>query len=208
MYSTVGSATEIVNLALHHLGHEPVGTLNDITKGGTLARADYGPTRDALMRGFTWNFAITRVAISAAADAPVWGYAYKYALPQDCLRLLELESDAFYEWKVEGNYVLTDITSPANARYIKRSLAVGEYDPFFVQALAARLAMMWVEPLSKSTTLAKQMGEMFVQILREAVSADSIEGTSEVIDASDWLQARVTGTVAPLARLQGDPQPL
>lgn len=204
----VTTETGIVNVALLHLGHAEILSFEDATKPGQLARATYELHRDALLRGFTWNFAIKRTTLtSSVLPDDVWGYEYAYNKPPDCLRVVQVNYDRDIPWAVEGQQIVTNIEPPMELRYIQRRTDVGNYDPFFIQALAARLAAFWAEPLGKASTLQETMVKLFAQVMAEAVSCDSVEKTPEVIDASSWLLSRI-GSTTRYAKLEGDPQPL
>ena len=188
----ITSETGIVNLALLHLGHREILSFQDDTKEGQLARASYASHRDAMLRGFTWNFAIHRAELSSTTlPVGAWGYDYAYTKPANSMRIVRINNDRDVSWAVEGQLIVTDLPPPLQIKYIRNDVAVGHYDPFFVQALAARCAAFWAEPLGKASTLQEAMAKLFAETLREAASADSVEKTPEVIDASEWLLSRI-----------------
>ncbi|TAJ26825.1 MAG: hypothetical protein EPO67_17950, partial [Reyranella sp.] len=85
---------DLCNRALSRLGTR--ATIAAFSENSTEARTVsiwYAATRDALLRAHDWNFARRRVAL-AELGAPASGWAYRFALPADCLRLLRLESVA------------------------------------------------------------------------------------------------------------------
>jgi len=188
----ITSEVKIVNLALLHLGHQEILAFEDQTKEGQLARSTYFSHRDSLLRGFTWNFALKRTTLTQRTVADEeWGYDYAYNKPANCLRVVRIDQDRDVAWAVEGQSIVTDLPPPLKIKYIRSDVAVGHYDAFFVQALAAKLAAFWAEPLGKASTLQETMAKLFAQVLGEAVSVDSVEKTPEVIDASEWLLSRI-----------------
>ena len=206
--ATVQSDIEVANIALNMLGHITMGAETDKTKEGQLFRSMYYPARDALLRSFTWNFAIRRDSISKLSSTPEFRFAYEYPSPTDMLRLLEIFGDTNVEvqWRVEGAKILCDLSSPIKIRYITKVESPGLYDAFFIQSLAAKLAFQWAEPLSKTSTLQKMMAEVFKETLAEAVSCDSVEKTPETIQAATWITARyVEGSFPRYASGSGVP---
>lgn len=111
--SPVTSPVEIVNLALTgHLGARPLSSLDqaDDPEGpdaAKLMRLLYANVRDELLTLQPWHFATRRVALALLADAPLYGYAHAYQLPQGgtpaqvtdpvppayCLRVLDTNLD-------------------------------------------------------------------------------------------------------------------
>lgn len=206
--ATVQSDIEVANLALVLLGSSSTLTApEDPGKAGLLYRVSYVPARDALMRGFTWNFATHRDSRSVISETPAWGFDYYYELPGDCLRLVKIDGDEDpdTDWVVEGRRVLCNFDSPINIKYLRRITQPGLYDPLFVQALAAKLAYQWCTPLNRSASLLKLMAENFSEALRVAASCDSVEKTPEVIQATTWISSRWTGTAIRYAKGEGQP---
>ena len=86
------SDIDICNRALSRLGTR--ATIAALSENSTEARTAaiwYATTRDALLRAADWNFARRRVALAELGTPPT-GWAFRYALPTDCLRLLRLAS--------------------------------------------------------------------------------------------------------------------
>jgi len=194
----------IVNLALHHLGNEPITSFDDQGKPGELARNSYAIHRDVLIRAFTWNCFVHRVSLSAAAESPLYQFANAYDMPSDWMRTLHVNGQAYDDWNVEGRTLVTNAPSPIMMKYL-RLTDVSTWDVMFKSCLAAKLAMYWSEPIVKSSTLTQAMTTLFVEELKQAISTDSIEKVGTVIIADDWLIARATGSSVRLAT--GVPQP-
>jgi hypothetical protein len=186
---SVHSEIEVVNQAFELLGHKTILDFEEESPEAVLAKSTYPTERDAALRSFTWNFAIHRDQLSADSVGPSWEYQYAYTIPDSCLRVLECNGDVWRPWRVEGLKIVTDIESPLQIRYIQRVANVGSYDPMFVKVLAARCAVLWVERLSRSSTLRTDITAYLSEVLKEAASSDSVEKTPEVIRADTWLNA-------------------
>ena len=66
----------------------------------------------------------------------------------------------------------------------------GEMEATFREALAARLAMEWAEPLSQTSTVGEQMASLYRNKLQVARVADGQEDRIKSIHAPDFIDAR------------------
>ena len=180
---------DVINAALSKLGEQALLAITDVSPAGRLANRTYADLRDALLREFPWNFAIKRASLAADAEAPEWGYAFKYNLPGGCLRLIELNNCGDEDWRNEGRTIVTDMTAPLQIRYVK-NVSVDEMDATFREALASRLAMEWAEPLTQATTVVNSMATLYRNKLQVARVADGQEDRTRTIDAPDFIDAR------------------
>ena len=98
-------ATEvsICSNALRRLGDSPIASLTEDSERARLCNAFYEPSRDAILRSHTWNFAINRANLAKLSTSPAFEYANQFALPTDpfCLRVLKMEFED-YEFKIEN----------------------------------------------------------------------------------------------------------
>ncbi len=180
---------DIINAALSKLGEQALLARSDQSPPGRLANRTYDDIRDALLRESPWNFATKRASLAADAVAPVWGFARQYTLPANTLRLISINNDADEDWRLEAGKVVTDMTAPLEIIYIQL-VSEGDMDPTFREALAARLAMEWAEPLSQTTSVANSMATLYKNKLQVARVADGQEDRQRVIDAPDFISAR------------------
>lgn len=191
------SAVQIVNRALHALGHKPITAFEDDAKAARLATRDYDTIRDAVLQAHPWNFAIRRKSLAAATEAPDWGFERAFDFPADpyCLRVLAVsgEDPESGRWVVEGRQILTDFNAPLPIRYVARVTDVGLYTPLFVEALAARLAWDWAEMIPGTNSKAQLAKDWYERKLSEARSIDGQEGSVEVIEAYGWVDSRFQG---------------
>ena len=190
-------ATEvsICSNALRRLGDSPITSLTEDSERGRLCNAFYEPSRDAILRSHTWNFAINRANLAKLSTAPAFEYANQFALPTDpfCLRVLKMEFEDF-EFKIEnlagqGRVLLTD-EGEAKITYIARVTDPSLFDSMFVDTLTAKLAVDLAYPVTNSTTLQAQMQKLFERKLSEARSLDSTEGTTDSIISTVFTDFR------------------
>ena len=183
------TSTNIVNLALRSLGVARITSLSDSSEQARVMNDLYEHIRDEMIEIHPWNFAIVYSdSLAENDDAPEFDYDYSYALPSDCLRVIELE-DAEDEFKVVGDNLYTDTESP-KIRYISLVTTTGNYSKSFVTAFAARLAAEACYALTKSQTLADRKWKEYEEKLAQAKSSDSQEGTVTKIENCSWIDDR------------------
>lgn len=191
----MASETEICNLALMRLGSGPVESLDENSKKAIALRNCFPLVRDIVLRGHPWNFAIQRATLAQISTPPIFGYAYAYQLPADCLRALGLVNtegtlDPSLTYEIQGTQLLTDEIS-AGIKYIRQVTAPGQFDAAFCSALASRLASEVAYHLTGSAAMKKQMMDEYKEELREARSIDAQENPAEVYETNDWMDARI-----------------
>lgn len=190
------SATEIANLALSKLGPGG-GYLTDLDTDATVAaealRRVYVGIRDEVLESGSWDFATKRASIAVDVTAPTWGYAYRYALPSDFLRLRAILGFAVLAgaaYTIEDGYILTDIETPLKIRYIARVTVTTKFSPTFVAALAARLADEVCETITKSTARRERLQLEYRAKLMEARRADGRGRAPTPPPEGSWNDAR------------------
>jgi hypothetical protein len=151
--------TEIVNLALNHIGEPPIMDITD--KNNSTARAAnvvYASTLREVARDHEWNCLKTRIQLSKNAVAPDFGFTNQFIIPSDFIRLLRLNgrdikgvSDAYeieYSKNIGAIALLTDADT-AKIQYIAEIMDATQYDDLLVETLAVYLA-------SKLATIIRQ----------------------------------------------------
>lgn len=190
------SKVAICNSALAKVGASRISSLDDDTKEARLCKELLPLCCRDLLRSHPWNFAIVRVAVAASVTTPVFGYSYKFDLPEDCLRVLNVDAEfsdedgAHYAWKVERRSLLVN-DSTISIKYLQDVSDSPElFDPCFVETLAFRLASDLAFPLSQSTALASRMDQQYRAALTFARTYDAQEGSSDRFSADQWLDSR------------------
>jgi len=191
----------VINLALSHLGIDPILSIDDPGKPAQLARLSYDTIRDLMLRAFTWNFAIDRRAMVSALPAPAYEWAFAYNLSDEILRVLDVYNSRDEDWKVEGRRIVTNQSSPIFVKSILRAIVIEDWDPMFVMALSYRCSLTWAENLSRQASVTETQTRLYIETMREAISTDSLEMREEVFDVSDWIIARSFGSETRLAVL-------
>lgn len=185
------SVVAICNRALDMLGAEPVTSLDDNSKAARLCARNYEPVRDAVLRAYPWNAAVRRAALAALAEAPAWGYARQFQLPEGpspepCLRLLAIDGETEFglRYKIEGRRVLTDEAAPLNILYIARIDDPAVLDPQLADVIATRLAADLSYSLTASAALGQTLMDIYQAKLNEARITDADEGSPDELVAA------------------------
>lgn len=183
------TSTNIANLALHSLGVSRITSLSDDSEQARVLNDIYEHIRDEMMEIHPWNFSIVYSdSLAQNDDDPNFDYDYSYALPSDCLRVIELE-DAEDNFKVVGDNLYTDTSSP-KIKYISLVTTTGNFSKSFVTALAARLAAEACYALTNDKVLARDKWAEYEKKLTQARSSDGQEGTIDKIDDFSWIADR------------------
>ena len=197
----MSSSVDIANSALIKLGEATIVTLDDPGVAGRTMKAQYDIKRKELLRRYPWNFGIKRSALAPDATAPAFGFANRFLVPNDCIKFLGLfdDSDAGYRvnysgtripYKLEGGYILSD-ENPLYVFYVKDVTDVSLFDPMFFEALAWKLAIEGGLAITNDGDRVAAAVSGYKEIIKEAKSADAMEGTPEVLMATEWLDSRM-----------------
>lgn len=189
------SDIELINRSLALLGIESITSLSDNSKQASVARVLFNDTRAAVFRSHPWNCLTRRASLPKDVTAPVYGYANRFVLPADFLRLLEVEDPTQTLFQLERRHILSD-EGVMRVKYTALITDVTQYDTLLVDTLAARIAADLAQPLLQSTSAMEQMWQMYELKLREAKFVDAQEQMQDVLDADYWLESR-QGVIRP-----------
>lgn len=198
-YSDVG----IVNLAAVIMGQQRISDFGEASKLARLANEHYTTIRDALLRSYVWSFATKRQSLPASGTAPEYGYAYKFPLPSDNLRLLQVGE--FYvgpdlsdyrnadtsEYKLESKHILSNQSGPLKIRYIRRVEDPNEFDAAFVPMLAAKLAKIWAKAMTDSNSVQNRADAEFESAKSDAIRANAFENPPVPVADDTWVLSRL-----------------
>lgn len=99
--------------------------------------------------------------------APAFGWGYRFTLPTDCLRVLEVndseQGDNRSPWIIEGDFLLTN-QDTCNLVYIAKITDVAKFDPLFVDAFALSLAVRLTESIRGATAKTEQLTAQYERI--------------------------------------------
>jgi hypothetical protein len=155
----MASDVDICNLALSHFGQD-ANVTSIVTPDGPDAehcKRFYPIARDEMLEEFDWSFARKRGTLAAVTnDRDDW--AYKFALPSDCLKERRALPEGYadnladlIECEREGDYLYTN-EEVTTLVYTKRLTDTTKFSPLFVTALSWRLASYLVGPITKDVS--------------------------------------------------------
>jgi len=190
----MASVVEICNRALQHLGESGIASLSETNKKARECNTAYEPTRDAMLRKYRWNFAITRAELAADVTGPIGDDAPDnyFTLPSDFLRLLP-PNDARLDWAIEGRKIATSYSAPLYIRYIYKVTDPNEMDAAFREALSLQMAKEMCYAITGSNSKQAQLSDDLKIVVAEAKKANAIEQVSDEMPEDDWITVRNNG---------------
>lgn len=121
---------------------------------------------------------------------PDHNFLYRYDLPSDCVRVLELV-DSREPWEVVGLELYTDEGITVPIRYIRRQKDVTRYSAGLVNAMARRLAFEMCEELTQNTTKDEGAERKYRGALAAAKASDGMEQSPSALDLDEWELERL-----------------
>lgn len=199
----MASQVEIVNRALTKLGASRITSLSDSNKSARAMSACWDTVRKAELSRRNWNFALARQSLPALGTTPDWGYGYQYQLPNDYLKLVQVndiyaapglvdyrQSDDS-PWAVEGSAILTDFAAPLKVRYVRDVTDTGLFHPLFVEVMACKLAEETCYEIMQSRDGQRQALEDYKIAIKEATLLNAIERPPQGIPDDSWMLGRL-----------------
>lgn len=142
------SETSIANAALICMGERRIESLEAESKAARILNERFDEVRDELLRSVPWNFATNRARLAADVDVPLFEFARQFTLPNDCLRLIDVDNPHRLPYRVEGRKIITNLTAPLDILYTMRITDPMEMDAQFRDVFAAMLALDTVEAIT------------------------------------------------------------
>jgi len=203
------SAIDICNLALLRLGHDEITSLSEKSKEARYCARFYDRTRRALLRSHVWNWAERFATLSLLSDT-VTDYDYVYALPADCLRVIQVVNpvNVVYSYSpslrvdpasqigfelraIDGaGKVLVTSQADAEIRYVADIIDPNAFDEQFIDALAHKMASEMAVPLAGKPSLQKSELQLYILTLNEGKTIDASESRTRVTAGEDLVSAR------------------
>lgn len=190
--------TEIANRALQKIGAKRIGAYGETTsKEGREVLAAWDRVRQAELRKYPWNFAVTRASIAASVLTPEWGFDQCFEKPAECLRIIEVfgarsADDYQVESLADGTQVIAcDFAAPLLVRYIRDVTNVGAWDATFAEAFASKLGMELAPTITDSSVKTDRAQADYKQAIKDAGFDDAVENPPEDRPEDDWNMARL-----------------
>jgi hypothetical protein len=177
------SEIEISNLALDRLGSSTIISFQETIEGKLCGR-NYPIARDFILRQHPWNFTVKRVKLTRSVKTPVFGFLNQFRLPDDLIRILEVNED----YRLENGYLLSDKTTLE----VKYSAVVGSnlFDVSFASLISIYLAYLMCETLTQDTAKKSKLYQEFKIELMDAKRKDAQENKTTAYRGLGWLGER------------------
>ncbi|MBR3603333.1 MAG: hypothetical protein IKL48_01365 [Elusimicrobiaceae bacterium] len=193
------SKTDICNMALAHLGQEPISSLKQDDEKSRRCNLFYEPVKREVLRTHNWAFAgcIENLSLLPQKTPSEWPYMYAY--PQDCLFIRRVfgqggyaQSTAFkeiYQHDIHARVIFSGI-SQAQAEYTQDVKDEGMFDPAFVKTFSLALAADLAVALTGDGALAQRILQKYTLALDEARRCNMTESFDIHQGKSSFWEAR------------------
>lgn len=189
--------TDVVNVSLRLIGHDPIVTINDGSETGNLIDDLYTEVRDDLLRSHPWNFATKRVKLAQSSTVPTFEFDHAYPLPADWLRTVSVHhNDAghgtilFRMESLDSQNAIITSSDEVWIRYIFRATDPNIMTADFRRALELSLARDLSVPLASSNTLQDQLSKQANRKIAQARSIDALGSFPERRPIGSWASSR------------------
>lgn len=181
------SKVQVCNSALVQLGANKISNFDENSAEANACSTKWDIVRRDLLRNHPWNFAIRRRQIAASVGEPTYKYAYKFTLPAECIRLIQVYTNRDY--RLEGRSILTSRVDDPSAprldiKYVADVEDPSEWDAAFVNVVVFRLAMELAYALPAKETQIDRMAALYTDFLQKAKSIDGSEDIDDHLDPS------------------------
>lgn len=175
----------ICSAALLQLGKSPINDFDEVGDHARLCANLYPLERDSLLRENDWNCAKKRLVLAPLSEVPAFGWAKKFALPSDFLRLISIGdyyvgSPYCQRFKVEGRSILAS-GDVLPIEYIYRNDQEATWDSKLIELMTARMLWKLAYPITQSTTLRDELKAEYAQMARAARAIDAQENPSDAL---------------------------
>lgn len=177
------SEATLCSSALTLLGAEPITSLNEVNDRAILCARHYPDSRDEMLARVPWKCARARVALALSANAPLFNWPAKFALPSDCIWVWRTSLDIpeggdGTPWNIEGNFLVTSV-SVLNALYIFRLTDTKAFDPLLAKAIMYDLAAKLTFPITQSISSQQMWEGLREKTLKSAGAKNGQFGSKE-----------------------------
>jgi len=191
----VSAPLDMANLALGHLKHKAITSINPPdkdSKGAKAAAKWYDTIRRSALADHPWNFACKRATIAAEADAPIFEWSTKFEQPDDYIRLVKVGevwwSD--FDYEDEDGYILTNEPGPLYLKYIYDQKDLTKWSPKFVLYMSLHYASAMAYEVTGNASLGEGLKKEAEKILQVGQSIDGQNRPPRRIERIGMIAAR------------------
>ena len=192
----ITSIIDICNMALDYCNVRNITSMDEGTKQSQKCLMWYDTVRKSLLLNMNASFSIKRAILAEVANLKIaYGYDKAFALPADCLQVLNLDSpinDRYYQ--IEGNYLFCEQRFDSEAikiRYIADIKDVTKFDSEFCDCLALKLAEKICSPLTEDEQKTNMLKQLAQQKYIETSTKYGRDNRMIVINKPRYREAKV-----------------
>jgi len=155
--------------------------------------------------GYTWTTSATGTTNLSAA----WGFTASFAIPSDCLRVIELNNysglheilgasgKGYADFSIESNRILTNSNDDLEIRYVctipvtAGTTITPVLDYLLQEAICLKIGIEICEILTEDQGKKNQLWQEYKIAITQAKRCDAIETPGYALDEDDWLNARL-----------------
>lgn len=187
------SPITICSNALMMLGSKPIASFDEAAAPANLDRARlcanlYPMVKLGVLRMHAWNCATRRVQLSPDALAPVFGFAYRYALPGDWVRTLAVGDRYPLDYQSEGRFILCN--EPVFPLVYVAAIDEPEMDALLLQVLTLAMAVRLAYPITASSAVEDARYSELQQLMKQARAADGQDDPPQTLGDLRLLSSR------------------
>lgn len=191
------SKIRICNVALSHIGAEPISSFENDSKEAQQCNLLFKPVLHWLLSIHRWGFAIRTEELNRAADVNS-KYTYQYGLPSGLLYPIEIENIGTHSknskpiYEIIDNKLHTDL-SGVKLRYISSFDDISGLPPYFSELLSMYLASRLALIITDSFAMSNQLLSIAEKRLGEAITLDMRQHGPLHTDISNGLSDSIGG---------------
>ena len=199
----MASDVQICSNALLMLGSSPINSFSEgVQANGVdvaqLAANLWPTTRNSLLRSHPWSCATCRVSLSPEVTAPAFGYTYRYVLPADWLRNVEVNGVIADEvdYRVEtvgsnnGSKRLLINQATLKLIYIWSNTDTESWDAMLQAAAELAMAAKMAYAVTQSSSLADAMEAKLARHMAQARAVNGQDESPQTLGSFEILGAR------------------
>lgn len=151
---------------------------------------------ETVLRQHDWNCATAVVALAQNATSPITEYDYSFALPYNCVRVINMYSTSecyspYDRWRIVGRDIHTD-SGTVYLKYVAFPEDYKELDILLAKAIAYELALKLAPSYMKDREVYAILEQASRRARSEAQAIDSLESKYLYVENSVWSDVRDT----------------
>ncbi|WP_417733125.1 hypothetical protein [Rosistilla oblonga] len=187
------SETSIANIAMRHLGENPISNLDEDSENARLVKKYFNDAKTTGLEEYPWTWAIQRTSLGADSTDPAFGYDYRYMLPADCISVFWVGKDGveltpLQPWEVEGDYLLCNIVAPIQIKGTCSRTNYARMPQYLAEVIGAQLAVCVAQTRNGSDTSLERMTAIYERAVAMGKKKDSRKQNQETPPANSGFE--------------------